>query len=273
MRIRRSTYALLAFALAAAFAAAPAVAQTGMITGTVLRDSAGHQLDGADVLLPDLNRRVTANWAGEFRIGQLPAGRHAILIRHVGFAPLADTIEIANGARVDREFVLVEQPVSLDAVSVKAPERKYISPALRDFEERRKAGFGSFIDETEMRRNNERRLIDVLAGDLPGIKVFSSGSSGSIRGEYISSGRKCGAGPAFLTCKSGTEKCPVTMYLDGVLVFDMSHDDPSQMPDLSRYNTRDYAAVEYYAGGASTPVKYNATSSGCGVLLLWTRER
>jgi hypothetical protein len=244
-----------------------------MITGTVLRDSAGHQLEGAEVLLPDLKRRVVANWAGEFRIGQLPAGRHAILVRHVGFAPLVDTVDVADGVKVDREFILVEQPVPLEQVNVKAPERKYISPALRDFEERRKQGFGHFIDEETMRKNNERRLIDVLAGYLPGIKVFSSGSRGSIRGEYISSGRKCGAGPVFITCKSGTEKCPVAMYLDGVLVFDMSHDDASQMPDLSRYNTRDYAAVEFYAGGASTPVKYNATSSGCGVLLLWTRER
>jgi CarboxypepD_reg-like domain len=249
------------------------LAQTGMLSGTVFRDSAGHQLAAADIVLPALNRRATANWAGEFRISQLPAGRHAVLVRHLGFAPLIDTIEVADGARVDREFILTEQPATLDTVSVKAPEKKYISPALRDFEERRKAGFGYFIEEETMRKNNERRLIDVLAGYLPGIKVFSSGANGSIRGEYVSSGRKCGSGPAFLSCRSGTEKCPVTLYLDGVLIFDSARDDAGQMPDLSRYNTRDYAAVEYYAGGASTPIKYNATSSGCGVMLLWTRER
>jgi hypothetical protein len=249
------------------------MAQTAMLSGTVLRDSAGHQLAAAEILLPALNRRVMANWAGEFKIGQLPAGRHAILIRHVGFAPLTDTVDIADGARIDREFILVEQPVPLEQVNVKAPETKYISPGLREFEERRKAGFGSFIDEETMRKNNERRLIDVLAGYLPGIKVFSSGANGSIRGEYVSSGRKCGSGPALLSCRSGTEKCPITLYLDGVLIFDSAHDDAGQMPDLSRYNTRDYTAVEYYAGGASMPVKYNATSSGCGVMLLWTRER
>jgi hypothetical protein len=31
--------------------------------------------------------------------------------------------------------------------------------------------------------------------------------------------------------------------------------------------------VEYYAGGATMPPQYNGTDSGCGVLLLWTRER
>src|SRR5262249_28872653 len=63
-------------------------------------------------------------------------------------------------------------------VNVKAPETEYISPGLRDFEERRKAGFGSFIDEETMRKNNERRLIDVLAGNLPVIKVFRSAPNG-----------------------------------------------------------------------------------------------
>src|SRR5262249_31942370 len=150
MRVCRAIGAVLILALSG-----QATAQTGMLTGTVLRDSAGHQLAAAEVLLPDLNRRVTANWSGEFRIGQLPAGRHAILIRHVGFAPLADTIDVADGAKVDREFILVEQPVPLAQVNVKAPQKKYISPALQGFEERRKQGFGYFIDEETMRRNDE----------------------------------------------------------------------------------------------------------------------
>ena len=263
MGIRRSALLLVAFASMAA-------GQTGTLTGTVLRDSAGHPLAAAEVLLPGLNRRVTANWAGEFKIGLLPAGRHAILVRHVGFAPFADTIDVAEGARIDREFILVEQPVPLEQVNVKAPERKYISPALRDFEERRKQGFGHFIDEEEMRKNDQRKLIDVIVGYMPGIKVFD-GVGGSMTGQYIATSRKCGSGPAF-SCRTGMEKCPVTMYLDGVLVFDVARGDP-QMPDLAHFNTRDYAAVEYYDGGASTPVQYNATSSGCGVLLLWTRER
>jgi hypothetical protein len=52
---------------------------------------------------------------------------------------------------------------------------------------------------------------------------------------------------------------------------------PSQedldFPDMSRFSVKDYAGVEYYAGGASLPEKYNSTSNACGVLLLWTRDR
>jgi len=267
IRVTNALSALFAFASAAA-------AQNAMISGTVMRDSAGHPLAAAEVVLPDLNRRVTANWAGEFKISQLPAGRYAIVVRHVGFAPLADTVELADGARIDREFVLIEAPTKLDEVQVKAPAKKYISPALQEFEERRKQGFGHFIDEETMRKNNERRLIDVVQAYMPGLTTFSVKTAGSIMKEYISSGRKCGAGPAFLSCAKGPSACPVTMYLDGVLIYDAVRDGVGdQMPDLSRYNSRDYAAAEYYAGGASLPIRYNATSSGCGVLLLWTRER
>lgn len=249
------TCLILVFATGARIAA-----QSAMLTGTVLRDSASHPLAAAEVVLPDLNRRVTANWAGEFKIGQLPAGRHAIVIRHVGFTPLTDTIEVADGAKIDREFILVETPTKLEEVQVKAPERKYISPGLQEFEERKKAGVGHFIDEAEMRKNNERRLIDVIFAQVPGISTITSRDNGR---QYLSSGRSW----------RGSGQCPVTLYLDGLRIYDASKDDPRQMPDLSRYNTRDYAAVEFYAGGASIPLKYNATSSGCGVLLLWTRER
>jgi len=269
MRARRSAAAMILIAAAAVQSAA----QTGVISGTVYRDSAGHQLAAAEVLLPDLNRHVSANWAGEFKFVQLPAGRHVIVIRHVGFTPLTDTVDVANGATIDREFILTEQPASLDTVTVKASPRRYISPALQEFEERRKAGFGHFIDEEEMRKNNERRLIDVIQGHVPGVSTFNMKGSGSIVGEYLASGRKCGAGPTFLSCKGGPQPCPVTRCVVHHYTVEVQRDDARQMPDLSRYNTRDYAGVEYYAGGASMPVKYNATSSGCGVLLLWTRER
>jgi hypothetical protein len=37
--------------------------------------------------------------------------------------------------------------------------------------------------------------------------------------------------------------------------------------------TAQTGAIEFYAGGASLPVQFNRTSSGCGALLLWTRDR
>ena len=57
------------------------------------------------------------------------------------------------------------------------------------------------------------------------------------------------------------------MYQDGIPI------SPLDQRDLLRMHTYDYGAVEFYAGGAETPVEFNATGNSCGVLLLWSRER
>jgi hypothetical protein len=240
-----------------------------MLTGTVTRDSAGHALAAAEVMLPDLKRSVVANYMGEFRLSALAAGRYEIIIRHVGFATYIDTLEIAAGAHVDREFVLRELATKLEEVRVSAPERKYISPALSGFEERRKTGNGHFITEEELRKNDDHPLLNTLTSHISGVLRMPVDRRNN--DEYLASGRKCGAGPAILSCKGGTSYCPVTLYLDGVLVYDSSRGESP--PDMRTFDQRDIAAVEYYAGGATTPSKFNQTSSGCGVLLLWTRER
>lgn len=249
--------------------ALPGAAQTGTLTGTVTRDSSGRALPGAEILLPDLKRSATANYMGEFRLNQLAVGRHEIMVRHAGFAAYVDTIEIASGAHVDREFILRELPTKLDEVKVTAPERKYISPSLSDFEERRKTGSGHFITEEEMRKNDDHPLLNTLTTHISGVMRMPVDRRNNV--EYLASGRKCGTGPALLTCKGGVSYCPVTLFLDGVMIYDASRGEPP--PDMRNYDQRHIAAVEFYSGAATIPAKYNQTSSGCGVLLLWTRER
>jgi hypothetical protein len=63
----------------------------------------------------------------------------------------------------------------------------------------------------------------------------------------------------------------VTLYVDGVLYYSASL--RQEIPDMSRFPTMQIEAVEYYSGGAEIPQQYNASQSGCGVLVLWMRER
>src|SRR5215211_1534479 len=210
-------------------------AQTGRIVGTVMRDSIGHALAAAEVTLPDLKRSTTSNYRGEFSLGGLPAGRQAVVVRRLGFAPLADTVAIQDGVTVDREFVLLETAVQLDSVRVAAPERKYISPHLQEFEERRKLGFGHFITEEQLRKEDNRSFVNVIASRVPGIRVFRPDPRNP-SAEYIGSTRKCGDGPVILSCKGGGSYCPVTMYIDGVVVFNGANEkERSFIPDLGKY--------------------------------------
>jgi hypothetical protein len=257
-------------AIALAAGASGATAQTATLIGMVMRDSSNHELAGAEITLPDLKLNRTANYLGEFRFNGLPAGRHAIVIRHVGFAPLYDTVDLKAGARVEREFILEQQATQLDSVRVTAPEKKHVSPGLQQFEERRAQDFGHFITTDELRKNDNRNLLDVITGSVPGVTRFHVTKTNA---DYISSGRKCGNGPSILGCKPGETQCPPAMYLDGAMYYNPTDGDPAQIPDLRRLPVREIGAIEFYAGAATIPAQYNRTLNGCGVLLVWSRDR
>jgi hypothetical protein len=61
----------------------------------------------------------------------------------------------------------------------------------------------------------------------------------------------------------------MSVYLDGALYY--SNAAPGPPLDLSRMNILNFQALEVYRSPAEMPVEYNATGSGCGVILLWTR--
>lgn len=82
-----------------------AAAQNSAIGGMVYTDSAGTALRGATVTLPALKLSARTNVLGYFRMTGVPAGRHAIEIRHSSYAVLVDTIE-AGGDELERQFIM-----------------------------------------------------------------------------------------------------------------------------------------------------------------------
>jgi hypothetical protein len=65
--------------------------------------------------------------------------------------------------------------------------------------------------------------------------------------------------------------CYATIYFDGVLRYDMGITPGSPPPELGDFLVTELAGIEYYPGEATAPPGYR--HSGCGLLLLWTRER
>ena len=123
---------------------------------------------------------------------------------------------------------------------------------------------------------------DVLVR-IPGL-LKVPGSRGTAT--YLASAR-AGAtdgGPVFLSKQGPGVYCYVTVFVDGVKLFQArSASEDAQNPQRNSFpmqpfnfdglRVSDFAAAEYYSGAASIPAEYNATGSSCGVLLLWTRER
>jgi hypothetical protein len=252
------------FALCALMLGSRALAAqpTGSIGGTVLRDTLRNAVPGSEVSLPGLKKATRANRFGDFRIDGVPPGKHAIMIRHVGFEPLLDSVEVAAGQAFEADFILNEKPVVLDSQRVVATNPTD-EPGLKEFEERRKLGTGHFIDKVELRKiEGGRSLINYLAGHIPGLSVYRPDPRNRQLDYYLSSGRGTTVG-------TGT-KCPVTIYMDGAVW--EAPKVSGDAPDISNLSADDYSAIEYYPS-SMVPPEYNKTHSGCGVLLFWRRYK
>ena len=77
-------------------------------------------------------------------------------------------------------------------------------PAVRGFEERRKAGIGKFIPEHVIRREEHRTLGNLINFQIPGIEV-----------KQVREGSRWVT--IATTMRSGSA-CPVDVYVDGVFV-------------------------------------------------------
>jgi hypothetical protein len=250
----------------------PAAAQTGAITGIVYRDTANHPLAGVQVTIDGANRTTQTTSAGAFLISGLPAARYVIELRHVGFAPLVDTVVIAAGFPVNREYVMAQQAVTLGSVQTTEAKDRHVTQYDEFLDRLEHHNGGHFVDAAVLRKNASRRIGDLLTSLIPGLRLYQPLAGQQPSWEYVSSGRGQCKGPAF-TC-GGSTPCPVALYVDGLPIFSPgpSASDTRMVPDFSTYNTSDYAGIEYYAGGGSVPERYNSTNNSCGVLLLWTRK-
>ena len=138
---------------------------------------------------------------------------------------------------------------------------RYTSPTLKAFQERSKAAGGTFITEAVLRKREDDKLNEVLAGNVAGVQFNQNGA-----GVYLTSARSSMA--------SGG-RCMPEVYLDGVRFQKLPDFKIKAIVgvDLNQFDVRTLGGVEFYPGGATLPPEFNGIGSGCGALLLWTRER
>ncbi len=275
MRLNRRLLRTVAFSGLAAFhtpAAAQQAADSAIFRGRVLQQGTLAPIAGADVAIPALNRHAATDSTGAFRLTALPPGTQIAQVRKVGFAMQQDTIALALGFAAVRTYALEPESTKLDTVHTVAPEQRYVSPLLQQFEQRLHSHAGGhFIDDSVFRQNESGTLAGLIASRIPGVS-FAAGK-GAV-GRVLVSTRKPCRGLAFRSCDSRPD-CFVAIYVDGTLYFNARMAaEGVQPPDLEHdLNPANFAGAEYYAGGASAPIGMHVDDDGCGSLWLWTRER
>jgi hypothetical protein len=211
-------------------------------------------LAGAEVLDETSDRSLGLTFAdGSVSMASLPPGRSLLRVRKVGYGQQTviinvdpkDTLPVAVSLQTATQLATVK--VTADAIATVGSRLAYES----GFEDRAKVGIGHFMTVKDF----DRHPADNLANALQQMGVTQG---------FLGAG-----GTVLLGGHMG--KCPVTIYMDGALLYAPSLHQP--LADVSSMQGIDFAAAEYYAGASEVPAEYNVTgTSPCGVLLLWRKN-
>jgi hypothetical protein len=249
---------LLTASLAAAQQTGTSVASYRARVVGVFDFNTGAPIEGAEVVDMMSGTVAVTTRTGTVSLAFLPDGGSTIRIRKVGYAPISQFVAISPADTVPLTLMMTPTTTMLPAVVTSDSAPRYVSPALRGFEERRKAGIGHFIPEAELRKSDSRQMEDVLRR-LPGLDIKCT-SFRPPRQCFAVAGRQTAEHPLL----GGSTPCKYKTYVDGALSADLN---------ISEMDVTQFAAIESYGGAATIPPIYNVTGSACGVLLFWTRER
>jgi hypothetical protein len=262
-RVAGALMCIVAPALAGAQSGVPSY--RARILGVYTSD--GDPIEGAEV--SDALTRTTAvtTKTGTVTLSFLPEGATLVRIRKVGFDAATMLVDIEPGDTLPVTVMLKPTARQLPTVVTNDSAPHYLSPGLRAFEERRAAGGGYFVTEKEIRKWDAGPITSVIR-TLPGINIICDRGHGMATAPCHASTKRAGGAHAIMD-----GDCPIAIYMDGSLYFDNFNPGRQSDNDLQKLPAMQFAAVEFYSGGARIPVQYNKTGSSCGVLLLWTRER
>lgn len=219
----------------------------GTLHGVVRRPD-GAPLEGARLVFWGSGVEVATTSTGAYRMAELPAGTHTMEARALGFLPQRIPIDVMEGVESVSDFTLESFGTYLDTVKVTG-RRVYASRQLQEFEERRKRGFGTFMDEDDIEKRNPFFVGDLLRM-TPGVQV--------VPGQF---------GNRILMRGMGFQvNCYPAVFIDGMKVMNMDGDIDSYV------NVQEIRALEVYSRGSSVPVQFQ-TLDGCGSLVIWTGGR
>lgn len=104
----------------------PSIAQeSGRIEGSVVLQSTGAPIPGVQIVLEGTSRGAVTDVQGAFTLSRVPAGRHTLTARFVGYQTESRTVDVPAGDTATVAFQLREEAIRLqDAVVSAIGERQ-----------------------------------------------------------------------------------------------------------------------------------------------------
>ena len=93
-------------------------AEPGTVTGFVSNTATGNLLEGAKIVVPQLNLVVFTDNTGQYVLPQVPAGTYDLAVSYIGLDPLRRSVTVVAGGRATQNFDLTAAIYQLDAFKV-----------------------------------------------------------------------------------------------------------------------------------------------------------
>ncbi|MFN8574729.1 MAG: carboxypeptidase regulatory-like domain-containing protein [Gemmatimonadaceae bacterium] len=232
--------------------AAPQVVWSGpaRLVG-IVRRADGRGLKGARVSVAGTAAAGETNTAGEYALSSLPSGSQTLVVRAIGYVPMRQVLDLRPDS-VTRVSVieLTNLRSYLDTVRVTAT--RIFSSDPNGFESRQRAHIGHFVDRAALDRLSLNNPSDAIRM-LPGVTIVPA-AIGSF-------GRT-----VLMKSPFGNSVCIPTLYVDG---FSYKAGEV-QLDDL--LNPDQIEGIEVYTRQSQAPVQFTNTMSGCGSIVVWTRQ-
>jgi hypothetical protein len=220
--------------------------------GGVIRDSSGTPVADVEVSSPLAARAARTDTAGAFVLGGLPAGKVALRMRRLAYAPVSMELEVPARDTTWISVTLSVVAQQLNAVVVQEDAQRV--RWLRGFDERRRLGIGRFVSRQDIESRQPLLLSDMLR-NMPGMEIRPTTNIGV-------------AGRNALRFTRGNvpgRDCPPQYFVDGIRATGLNIDDV--LPT-------DIEGVELYPGILGVPAEFGNPRGNvnCGTVLIWTKR-
>ncbi len=151
----------------ATFSVAEAQA-TGSIAGSVVEESSGQPIAGAQVHIPALNQGMLTNDAGRYLIVNVPAGEHTIRVQIIGYGSAEQKVTVVAGQTANVVFRLSQEAIPVGGLVVTAlgvqRSQRSLGYAVQD------------VSERKLEQAPVTNITEALQGQVAGVQVSASSS-------------------------------------------------------------------------------------------------
>ncbi len=217
---------------------------TSTIRG-VVNDPNNRPIAGATIDVDGVSGEAKTNDAGRFTIPGVPTGSRTMAIRSICCAPLYQSIAVMQ----DKTDEIQVSMLATSLAGVTVTGRQNVSHLQLDFEQRKREGFGTFKDSTEIVTHTSIRSI--FQG-IPSVTI--TGTDESAFDLFTPTQTMATNNPA--------QGCEMNVFIDGHKA------DTGILISLAK---QQIAAIEVYVRQEFAPGQYISLQNNCGVVLVWTK--